>query len=73
MTVKEDCDTGQMNEPDFRIPRFYVYVIESNRIDEIAAGRGLSEGQALSRVLTLSGVPHKFRQVIDKPTLAAPV
>src|ERR1700719_1782010 len=59
-----------MNEPDFRIPRFFVYVIESNRLDEVIAGRAISEGQALSQVLTFSGVHHRSCQVIDQESLA---
>lgn len=54
--------------PDFTIPRFFVYVIESNRPVEILGQ--LSEGDALTRVLKFCDVPSHHRPVIDKSTLA---
>lgn len=46
---------------------FLVYVIESNRPDEIAAG--MSEAAALSHVLHFSGIPVKVAAGHDKGSL----
>ena len=44
-----------------------------NRSDEIAAGRGLSEGQALSKMLDIAGIDHKVQPVFDRHTLTAAI
>src|ERR1039457_736165 len=50
--------------------KFFVFIIESNKKEEIVAGYGLSEAKALSQMLTIAGIDHKVRGVIDKYTLA---
>lgn len=44
--------------PDFTLPPFFVYVIESNKVEEIL--ERLSEGLALTSVLKFAGVPVKY-------------
>jgi hypothetical protein len=46
------------NQPDYRIPDFFVHIIESNRVDEVIAG--LREGEALKNVLKFSNVDVEY-------------
>jgi len=56
-----------MPVPDFTIPVFFVYVIESNRGQEIL--QGFSEGAALKESLKFSGVPAFYQPVLDRAML----
>jgi hypothetical protein len=53
---------------DFTIPKFFVYIIESNKIPEVL--KGFSEGGALTNVLRFSGVESEYRPGLMKSDLA---
>jgi hypothetical protein len=53
--------------PDFTMPPFFVYIVESNNIHEIMDGK--SEGAALQKVLNFSGVRVKYHTSLGKQDL----
>ncbi len=56
-----------MAPPDFVLPPFCVYILESSKIEEF--GAGFSEAFALRQVLTFSGVRHHFQICPDRRSL----